>query len=157
MIASGEPMPALDLQDSDGTPLDLDARAAGHSVLLYFMRTADCPVCLGHVRTLMGRADEFEASDVEVIVVVPDGVEAAATLRSAQRIPYPVTTGRTGSAHEAVGLNQKLFGRVQQSGSILVGPNGRVLHAHGATVPTGALDRPGLDAALAQLRSRRAA
>jgi hypothetical protein len=60
-------------------------------------------------------------------------------------------TGRRGSPHEAVGLLRKVFGAVQQSGTLLVDRDGVVRHAHAATVPTNSYDRKGIIAAVADL------
>ncbi len=89
---------------------------------------------------------------MRVLVAVPEGRAEAATWQRKQRVPYRVVTGRRGTPHEAVGLSRKVFGALQQSGSILVDPAGTIRHAHGATMPTSSYDRKGITAAIGELR-----
>lgn len=146
MLEAGSPAPPLVLEDTEGRTVRLD----GHATLLYFMRSALCPVCTRHVRDLVASAGTLAAAGVRVFVAVPEDRPAAAAWRAKHRIPFPVLTGRP---HELVGLGRKVFGSVQQSGSVLVDAQGIVRHAHGATLPTGSYDRPGIFAAVARLRT----
>ncbi|MET8849739.1 peroxiredoxin family protein [Amycolatopsis sp. NPDC004625] len=146
MLEAGSPAPPLVLEDTEGRPV----RLAGQATLLYFMRSASCPVCNRHVRELVESAGVLAAADVRVVIAVPEDRPAAAAWRAKHRIPFPVLTGRP---HELVGLGRKLFGSMQQSGSVLVDAQGIVRHAHGATLPTGSYDRPGIFAAVARLRT----
>nr|BFE87039.1 hypothetical protein GCM10020093_096400 [Planobispora longispora] len=52
-----------------------------------------------------------------------------------------------------IGLSRKVFGSLQQSGSVLIDSRGIVRHAHGATMPTGGYDRKGITAAVRALRA----
>ncbi len=71
--------------------------------------------------------------------------------RVKRALPFPVVTGRRGTPHEAVGLVRKVFGSVQQSGSLLIDRDGVVRHAHAATMPTGGYDRKGIAKAVEEL------
>ena len=148
MLDTGILAPTLTLEDSDGNAVGLSDFRGTSSVLLYFMRSSTCPVCNGHVRDIVARADEFVSRGVTVLIAVPEGRVEAAAWRAEHQIPYLVVTGERGSPHESVELNKKVFGALQQSGSILVDTKGVIRHAHGATLPLAAYDKKGLAAAL---------
>jgi peroxiredoxin len=152
MLDVGTSVPVLTLEDSDGRPVRLSDFRGASPVLMYFMRTTTCPVCNGHVRDLVARSDEFDARGVVVLIVVPEGRTEAAAWKADNQVPYTVVTGETGTPHESVGLNKKVFGALQQSGSVLVDVDGVVRHAHAATLPPRAYDRKGLAAALDALQ-----
>jgi len=151
MLDTGTTAPDLALEDSEGNTVRLAELRGTSPVLIYFMRTTTCPVCNRHVRDLVDRTDELRARGVTVLVAVPEGRAAAAEWKARSGIPFTVVTGERGTPHESVGLTRKVFGAVQQSGSVLVDANGVVVHAHSSTLPTTAYDRRGLTAALEKL------
>lgn len=151
MLETGTMLPDLELEDTAGRPVRLaDHRGTDH-VLLYFMRSITCPVCAGHVKDLSARAADLAAADVRVLIVVPEGRTEAAAWQARRDLPFQVVTGRHGTPHEAVGLLTKVFGTLQQSGSLLVDRTGVIRHAHAATLPTAGYDRKGIAAAVAAL------
>ncbi|MCC8247044.1 peroxiredoxin family protein [Saccharothrix luteola] len=153
MLEAGSPAPHLALEDTTGQAVSLSDYRGRHAVLLFFMRSTSCPVCNAHVRDLVERADELAADDVRVLIAVPEDREAATAWKAKRGIPFPVLTGRRESPHELVGLSRKVFGSMQQSGSVLVDREGVVRHAHGATLPTSSYDKKGIAAAVASLRA----
>ncbi|MFC9896272.1 peroxiredoxin family protein [Nocardia sp. NPDC127579] len=146
MLTSGTRLPRIELEDTAGRPWE----RAG-SVLLYFMRSTSCPLCNRHVRDLVARRDHFAGSGIDIAVVVPEDRATAVAWKAERGIPFPVLVGPAGSPHESIGLTRKMFGSMQQSGTVLVGPDGVVRHAHGATLPAAAYDRKGIDAAVEAL------
>jgi hypothetical protein len=62
--------------------------------------------------------------------------------------------GSQGTPHETIGLSRKVFGSMQQSGSVLIDSQGIVRHTHGATMPTGGYDKKGIAAAIRRLNVR---
>ncbi|MEU5615023.1 peroxiredoxin family protein [Streptomyces sparsogenes] len=155
MLTIGSPTPQVVLEDTEGQTVRLSDYQGEHAVLLYFLRSASCPVCNRHVRQLADSAEEFAAADVRVLLAVPEDRETAAAWQARHRIPFTVLTGRSGTPHEMIGLSRKIFGSMQQSGSVLIDSGGIVRHAHGATLPTGGFDRKGIDAALVRMRAAR--
>lgn len=153
MLEAGSPAPPMALEDTTGQAVSLSDYRGRHAVLLFFMRSTSCPVCHTHVRDLVERADELAADDVRVLIAVPEDRAAATAWKAKRGIPFPVLTGRRESPHEMVGLGRKVFGSVQQSGSVLVDREGVVRHAHGATLPTSSYDKEGIAAAVASLRA----
>ncbi|MFJ6673247.1 peroxiredoxin family protein [Actinosynnema sp. NPDC091369] len=153
MLEIGSPAPQLVLEDTDGQTVRLSDYEGRHAVLLFFMRSTSCPICNRHVRDLVHRGDEPAADDVRVLIAVPEDRPEAARWKERHRIPFPVLTGRRESPHELVGLSRKVFGAMQQSGTVLVDREGVVRHAHGATLPTNSYDKAGIAAAIASLRT----
>ncbi|WP_067539370.1 peroxiredoxin family protein [Nocardia crassostreae] len=153
MLETGSLAPDMVLEDTTGKRVRLADFRGAHPVLVYFTRSITCAVCNRHIRDLVARADEFAAADVRVLIAVPEDRAAATPWKAKHRIPFPVLTARDDTPHEMVGLTRKLFGAMQQSGSILVDAQGRIRHGHAATMPTGAYDRKGITAAIASLPS----
>lgn len=151
MLETGSVLPDLELEDTAGRPVRLAGHRGTDNVLLYFMRSVTCPVCAMHVKDLAARAADLAAAGVRVLIVVPEGRSAAAAWQARRELPFEVVTGRHGSPHESVGLMRKVFGAMQQSGSVLVDRDGVVRHAHAATLPTGSYDRKGITEAIADL------
>ncbi|MFC5833853.1 peroxiredoxin family protein [Nonomuraea insulae] len=153
MLEPGSPAPDVVLEDTDGQAVRLSGYRGDHAVLVYFMRSASCPVCNRHVQDLIRRRDEFAAGNVRVLVAVPEDRRAAAEWKARRQIPFPVLIGRGSTPHEVIGLSRKVFGSMQQSGSVLIDSQGIVRHVHGATMPTGGYHRKGITAAVQALRA----
>ncbi|ACZ83782.1 peroxiredoxin family protein [Streptosporangium roseum] len=153
MLETGSPAPDVVLEDTDGKTVRLSDYQGRHAVLVYFMRATSCPICARHVQDLIQRRDEFAAGNIQVLVAVPEDRQAAAAWKAKRQIPFPVLIGRRTTPHEVVGLSRKVFGSMQQSGSVLIDSQGIVRHAHGATMPTSAYDRKGITAAVQALRT----
>ncbi|GAA4630908.1 peroxiredoxin family protein [Actinoallomurus vinaceus] len=153
MLETGSPAPDVVLEDTDGRAVRLSDHQGDHAVLIYFMRSTSCPVCNRHVQDLIRRRDELAADNVQVLVAVPEGRQEAAAWKAKRRVPFPVLVGRRSTPHEMIGLSRKVFGSLQQSGSVLIDSQGIVRHAHGATMPTGGYDKKGITAAVQSLRA----
>lgn len=151
MLETGSPAPSMVLEDTEGQTVRLSDYQGRHAVLIYFMRSTSCPVCNWHVRDLVDSADAMAADNVRVLVAVPEDRETAARWKAKRQVPFPVLTGRADSPHEMIGLGRKVFGSMQQSGSILIDRQGVIRHAHGATMPTSSYDKKGITAAIASL------
>jgi hypothetical protein len=68
-----------------------------------------------------------------------------------KQIPYTVVAGAAGTPHESVGLLKKVFGAVQQSGSVLFDSKGIVRYTEVSTMPTTSYNRAEIGTALAAL------
>jgi peroxiredoxin len=136
----------LTLRDSKQTitiPADLR-----QTTLVYFMRTASCPVCLQNVRQLQKLLPELQADQIAVMVVVPDSLEAAGAVKQKNGLTMPVLYGN-GDAHALAGFDKKMFGTVQQSGSLVVDPTGEILYQKISTNPMQSFRKADLEAVLA--------
>jgi peroxiredoxin len=145
--AVGSPLPALGLHGPGGSAVP----QPGTPTVVYLMRAATCGVCRRHVRSLARRHDEVRSAGADVLVVVPEGAVAAAELRRELGLPFEVLGGG-GSVHEALGLRRRLFGNLQESGSLLVDAAGVVRHLRSGALPTQAFDERALFDELARLR-----
>ncbi|MEU8898018.1 redoxin domain-containing protein [Nocardia sp. NPDC048505] len=151
MLDSGTRAPALALEDSGGHPWQLADQRPARGVLLYFVRATTCPLCTRHARDLVARRQHFDDNGVRVAIVVPEDRATAAAWKVRHGIPYPVLVGT--DPHASIGLTRKLFGTMQQSGTVLFDRDGVVRHAHGATLPSNGYDKKGIDRAIEALRS----
>ncbi|GAA4084032.1 peroxiredoxin family protein [Nonomuraea soli] len=152
MLENGSPAPDVVLEDTDGQAVRLSDYRGRHAVLVYFMRSTACPICNRHVQDLVRRRDELAAGNVKVLVAVPEDRRTAAAWKARRSIPFPVVVGRDGTPHELFGLDRKMLGSLQQSGTVLVDTGGVVRHAHGATLPTGGYLRKEISEAVGALR-----
>ncbi|RKS79208.1 peroxiredoxin [Actinomadura pelletieri DSM 43383] len=153
MLQAGTPAPEMALEDTDGRVVRLSDYQGERAVLIYFLRATSCPICNRHVQDLIRSRDEFVGNDVQVLIVAPEGRSKAAAWKAKRKIPFPVLVGREGAAHEMVGPHRKVFGTMQQSGSVLIDSQGIVRHVHGATMPTGGYDKKAITAAVRKLRA----
>jgi peroxiredoxin len=154
MLEIGTLAPELAAHDTQGQAVRLADFRGRAAVLLFFMRSMSCPVCGAHVKDLVRRRDEFDAAGVRVLIAVPEGRAEAAAWKEKRGVPYPVLTGDdSATPHEAFGLHRRVFGTMQQSGSILIDAQGVLRHFQRATLPTAAYDKKGIAAALGGLRA----
>ncbi|MRH89211.1 redoxin domain-containing protein [Nocardia sp. SYP-A9097] len=156
MLTSGSRAPRMEFEDTAGQVWRLSDYRGTHSVLLYFMRSTSCPICNRHVRDLIARQNEFADNNIQVCVAVPEDRETGAAWKTRHDIPFRVLVGASARPHESIGLSRKLFGTMQQSGTLLVDPDGIVRHAHGGTLPVNSYDRKGIIAAIHSIQAGRA-
>jgi hypothetical protein len=147
-------LPDLTLTDHDGRRLSTSELLGDDATVLYLLRAAGCPVCIGHARALVaahlaGRVPE------RIVLVVPGGSGEAATVRDkvvarVAALPGTVRIVGSGDAHEAVGLQRTLM--LQHSGTVVVDAGHRVRYRRTAAMPTGSYSERDLTAALSALR-----
>ena len=143
--------PDLKLEDTDGNSLSIADFRGKENVLIYFMRALSCAQCNAHVQSFAKNQSEFDAARVEIIVAVPEDLKDAAAWKAKKNIPYTVVAGASGTPHESVGLLRKVFGTLQQSGSVLFDSYGKVTYTQVSTVPTTSYNKAEIGAALAAL------
>ncbi|HEV2633622.1 MAG TPA: redoxin domain-containing protein [Actinocrinis sp.] len=140
MLDIGTPLPSLPLHDTTGQRVTLDDGTPGHAALVYFMRSKNCQICTRHAKDLDRRAAEYQGKGVQVYIAIPEGLDDAVGWKAKHEITVPVVVATVGSAYDTVGLTRKVFGSIQQSGTILVDSNGTIHYALSATMPTGGYD-----------------
>jgi peroxiredoxin len=143
--------PDLEFEDTDGNRVSLGDYRGKENVLVYFMRALSCAQCNAHVQSFIRNQSEFDAAKVTIVVAVPEDLKDAAAWKTRKHIPYTVVAGAAGTPHESVGLLRKVFGTLQQSGSILFDSRGVVTYTHVSTVPTTSYNRAEMAVALAGL------
>lgn len=136
-LTQGDSLPALTLFRPDGTRAQLDDLIAGCPLVVYFMRTPTCPVCNAHLRQMQRSSNRGGPRSMQLLVVVPGDPSDAAYV--AGRHPELATRiASSADAHHAVGLFVK--SGLQQSGTFVVDPTGKVIAARAATIPLVAYD-----------------
>jgi peroxiredoxin len=143
--------PTLSLDDTDGHDLSVADHKGKDNVYIYFMRALSCAQCNAHVQNMAKNKADFDAANVSVLIAVPEGPADAAAWKAKKNIPFPVVVGKAGTAHAEVGLLRKVFGAIQQSGSILLDKDGVVRYAHVSTNPGASYNRTEVAAAIAAL------
>jgi peroxiredoxin len=143
--------PTLALDDTDGTAVDLGTYRGKDNVFIYFMRALSCAQCNAAVQNMAKNSADFDAANVKVLVAVPEDPKDAAAWKARKNIPFPVVVGQAGTAHAEVGLLRKVFGAIQQSGSILLDKDGVVRYTHVSTNPGASYNRNDVAAAIAAL------
>src|ERR1700761_4940096 len=141
--------PDLRLEDTDGNPVAISDFKGKENVLISFMRALSCAQCNAHVQSFAKNQQVFENAKVRIIVAVPEDLKEAAAWKARKNIPYTVVAGAAGTPHESVGLLRKVFGTLQQSGTVLFDSTGTVTYTQVSTVPTTSYNRAEIDAALA--------
>ena len=127
----------LQLQDESETftiPESLN-----QTTVLYFMRAAICPQCNRHAREIDAALPELAQRGMGAIVIVPEDTQAAQKVKERNHLSLPVMASN-GDAHALVGLEKKLLGLIQQSGTVVVNKAGEVLYKRIATNPEGSFD-----------------
>jgi hypothetical protein len=126
----------------DVTALRGDAKG----LVVYYMRTASCPVCVRHVKAIAGLG--LAARGVAAAVVVPGGPAEVARVR---RVAGPLTVVSSDgvAAHRAAGLDRTLV--MQHSGTLLFDAHDEERYRLVTAMPTGSFDATALTAAIERL------
>jgi peroxiredoxin len=143
--------PTLALDDTDGHGVAVEDYRGKDSVFIYFMRALSCAQCNAAVQNMAKNKADFDAANVAVLIAVPEDRADAAAWKGKKNIPFPVVVGKAGTAHAEVGLLRKVFGAIQQSGSILLDRDGVVRYTHVSTNPGASYNRNEVAAAIAAL------
>jgi len=143
--AVGSRLADLPLIDAEGRTSMLSEHISGRPAVLFFMRAADCPVCLAHTRALGQLIASGALDDVAVLVIAPGGAASARTARA--RISSPAIDVRaSGEHHSDVGLGK--FLGLQHSGTFVLDASGLILNAQTSALPTASFSRARVLAAL---------
>jgi len=148
-------LPELTVTDHRGHRSNTSQLLGGGTTVLYFLRAASCPVCVGHARSLVAAHVEGRVAE-RVVLVVPGGAGEAATVHAkvAARVaslPETVRVVGSGDAHEMTGLSRTLM--LQHSGTVVVDVQHRVRYSRTSAMPTASYSERDLVAALSALRA----
>jgi hypothetical protein len=124
-------------------------RGDAKGLVVYFVRAANCPVCMRHAKTLAGLG--LAERGIAAAVVVPGGpAEVNRVRRVAGTVPVVSSDGV--AAHRSAGLDRTLM--FQHSGTLLFDASGQERYRLAATLPSGSFDAAALIAALDRLEGR---
>lgn len=139
----GQAFPDIPVIAADGTTSRLaEHLAEGSASVVFFMRSSDCPVCRGHLRTLRRMEDAGELRGAHVVVIVPGGADRAAAVQKATTFEVLAS----GDGHQAVGLGR--FLALQHSGTFVLDAGRRVLTRRTSALPTSSFSAAEIRAAL---------
>jgi peroxiredoxin len=145
--AVGITIPDIVLTSPDRKRSRLSAVQDGARAVVFFMRAADCPLCLAHVRRINRMIDDGELRGAKFIVVAPGDAEDAK--KAERRIASSnASVWASGTQHADVGLGKFLL--LQHSGTFLVDHSGIVEYSKTAAMPTGSFSHAELVAALSR-------
>jgi peroxiredoxin len=131
--------------DEAGTRSRLSDVIGGGAAVLFFMRAADCPVCLAHARSLGKMIASGDLDDARVIVIAPGDAGDARKARA--RIASPrIEVRASGNHHADMGLGK--FLALQHSGTFVIDADGVVLSAVTSALPTASFSKAKVLAAL---------
>lgn len=148
-VEIGQHLPHLVIRDEHNNRVSVEEMRDGRPVVLFFMRSGTCMVCLRHARTLDGMHGELNAHKVMPIVVVPGAADDAAVVRRKLSSDTRVVSSDEVTTHQAAGLGQSML--LQHSGTFLADTEGVVRHVKTAALPTSSFHRGQLLDAIAQL------
>lgn len=141
----GAAAPAFRVATTDGEVTQA-TYLGSKQLVLYFMRTFDCPVCLGHVMRLARTYPQLQARNTAVLILGPGDEHEAKKLR--RKLPFAVAADPALELYQTFGLGRQLG--IQQSGTALIDRAGTLRYLNRSTLPFGALKEPALLAAIGE-------
>jgi peroxiredoxin len=141
----GDLIADIPITRADGSASTLRTEIAGAPAVVFFMRAADCPICLGHARTLARLATSGELGAARALVVAPG--DASEGRKAQGRIASDaVGVWASGDHHADLGLGRFLM--LQHSGTFVIGEGGKILDAVTSALPTASFSKARILAAL---------
>ncbi len=110
-----------------------------NGAVLFFMRTSACPVCRRHLKELSEMTTDISASGRRLVIVIPDGIQAARKLSERYPTLKIVVGDAEADAQRDLGLGAKVG--MQRSGVLIVDSATVPVYEHAATMPLFALDK----------------
>lgn len=133
MLAAGDKLPAIALQDSSGAPLDL-TRFRGKPLVVYFYPKADTPGCTTEAKDFTDLADAFASAGVPVVAVSKDKPAKLAKFAEKHGLKVILASDEEGSFCEAFGTwaEKKNYGKTYMGivrSTFLVDGEGTIVRA----------------------------
>ena len=132
MIEQGDKAPAITVEASDGTSVNLAAPA--QPLVLYFYPKDDTSGCTREAQDFTALAGEFEKAGVKVIGVSRDPMKAHEKFIGKYGLSVPLASDEDGGISDAFGtwVQKSMYGRKymgMERATYLIGADGRVLKA----------------------------
>jgi peroxiredoxin len=145
--AIGSIMPDIAIVSAKNATTTLLTETSGSKAVVYFMRSATCPVCNGHIASLVAMATAGELHGATLTVITPGGAaEAARAARKMSPTAGRVFATTATEVLAAVGLGS--FLRIQHSGTFVLAEDGTVVSSRTGTNPMTSFSRSEVLAAL---------
>ncbi|MES2136582.1 MAG: peroxiredoxin [Pseudomonadota bacterium] len=132
MINEGDKAPALTVQASDGSSVDL--AAPGRPLVLYFYPKDDTSGCTREAQDFTALAGDYSTAGVKVIGVSRDPMNKHDKFIAKYDLAVPLVSDEDGRISDAFGtwLQKSMYGRKymgMERATYLIGADGRVLKA----------------------------
>ena len=129
MIQDGDKAPAITINASDGSSLDLSA--PGQTLVLYFYPKDDTSGCTREAQDFTALASEFRRAGVKVIGVSRDPMKSHEKFIGKYGLAVPLASDEDGSISDAFGtwVQKSMYGRKymgMERATYLIAPDGRV-------------------------------
>lgn len=151
-LPKGEKIPAVEVRNANGNPVNLAELVRGKKTVLVFYRGGWCPYCNTHLADLARIQPQLAMNDIQIVAISPDSPETLAGYLEENRVPYALLSDNQHKAMTAFGIafsvdkptQDRLAGfgidLVGASGNetqalpvpslFLVGPDGTIGYAH---------------------------
>src|SRR5215216_3182317 len=132
MIGEGDKVPALEVQVSDGTSLDLSA--PGGPLVLYFYPKDDTSGCTKEAQDFTELAGDFAKAGVKIVGLSRDPMKKHDKFIAKYDLKVPLASDEDGRVSDAFGtwVEKSMYGRKymgMERATYLIGKEGRVLKA----------------------------
>ncbi len=132
MIKEGEKAPALTIQSSDGSSVNL--RSPGQPLVLYFYPKDDTSGCTREAQDFTSLASDFRNSGVKVIGVSRDSMKSHEKFIGKYALEVPLASDEDGRLSEAFGtwVEKSMYGRKymgMERATYLIGSDGTILRS----------------------------
>jgi peroxiredoxin Q/BCP len=132
MTGEGDQAPAIKIEASDGTRVNL--AAPGQALVLYFYPKDDTSGCTREAQDFTSLAAEFAKAGVKVVGVSRDPMKSHEKFIGKYGLAVPLASDEDGSISDAFGtwVQKSMYGRKymgMERATYLIGADGRVLRA----------------------------
>jgi peroxiredoxin Q/BCP len=132
MIGEGDKAPALTVETSDGSKINL--AAPGQPLVLYFYPKDDTSGCTREAQDFTALAPEFKKAGVKIVGVSRDAMKSHEKFIGKYSLAVPLVSDADGRISEAFGtwVEKSMYGRKymgMERATYLIGADGRVLKA----------------------------
>jgi thioredoxin-dependent peroxiredoxin len=132
MISEGEQAPAITVQASDGSSVNLGS--PGGLLVLYFYPKDDTSGCTREAQDFTALASDFKNAGVKVVGVSRDAMKSHEKFIGKYDLAVPLVSDEDGRISDAFGtwVEKSMYGRKymgMERSTYLIGGDGRVLRA----------------------------
>jgi|SRR4051812_9714109 peroxiredoxin Q/BCP len=132
MIDEGDKAPAITVQASDGSSVNLGA--PGQPLVLYFYPKDDTSGCTREAQDFTALADDFKNAGVKIVGLSRDPMKKHEKFIGKYELAVPLVSDEDGKVSDAFGtwVQKSMYGRKymgMERATYLIGADGRVLKA----------------------------
>ena len=132
MISEGDKAPAITVQASDGSSVNL--ASPGHPLVLYFYPKDDTSGCTREAQDFTALASDFKKAGVKVIGVSRDAMKSHQKFIGKYDLAVPLVSDEDGRISNAFGtwVQKSMYGRKymgMERSTFLIGADGKILKA----------------------------